>query len=40
MLTYNPEYFYSALKPLTSNSMKDLKNVAHFCNELKKLFDS
>lgn len=40
MLHFNPEFFYGSLKPVTGNSLKDLKNIAIFCLELKGLFDS
>ncbi len=39
MLHFNPEFFYGSLKPITGNSLKDLKNIAIFCLELKALFD-
>ena len=40
MLHFNPEFFYVSLKPVTGNSLKDLKNIAIFCLELKALFDT
>ena len=40
ILVHNPEFFYGCLNTKSDgvNSLKDLKELAQFCNELKKLF--
>ena len=42
MLVYNPEFFYGSLKlnNENGNTLKDMKNLAFFCSELKLLFES
>lgn len=40
MLKFNPEFFYSSLKISGLNSFKDLKDIAYFSSQIKKLFES
>lgn len=39
MMKTNPEFFYSSMKNSGLNSLKDLKDIAYFSNELMKLFE-
>ncbi|CAF0847844.1 unnamed protein product [Brachionus calyciflorus] len=39
ILKWNPEFYYQSLKTSSADSIKSLKNLAIFTNELKKLFE-